>query len=161
MLSKPGTYALVLLSHSEKDIQVGRLGRLQLRPGFYVYVGSAFGPGGLKSRISHHENITNQPRWHIDYLRAMTDPQEVWFTYDSFRREHQWAEILARGRRASTPLEGFGSSDCGCKSHLIFFHNRPSGKFFSGKIHAQCRDHKRVHIEKNLGSGSFSTTPSP
>ena len=157
MLPKPGTYALILLSRSEEDIEVGRLGRLQLKPGFYVYVGSAFGPGGLKARISHHGNITERPRWHVDYLRAVTHPQGVWYAYDSVCREHQWAEVLARAKKASTPLEGFGSSDCSCISHLIFYHARPSGKSFSRKIHSQNCDHERVHVEKTLWSrkGSY------
>jgi len=150
MLPKSGTYALILWSRSEKDIQVGRLGRLQLKPGFYVYVGSAFGPGGLKARISHHRNISNRPRWHIDYLRAVTCLQGVWYTYDSVCREHHWTEVFARSKKATTPLGGFGSSDCSCKSHLTFYHSHPSVKSFSRKIHTRFCDHERVHIDKTL-----------
>ena len=152
MLPKPGTYALILLASSEEDIRVGRLGLLQVKPGFYVYVGSAFGPGGVKARISHHKNISNHPRWHIDYLRAVTVIQEIWYTYDSVCREHQWAEILAGSRKALTPLGGFGSSDCGCESHLIFYHSHPSIKIFSRKIHAQYCDHETVHMKIPFGS---------
>ena len=152
MLPKPGTYALILLASSEEDIRVGRLGLLQVKPGFYVYVGSAFGPGGVNARISHHKNISNHPRWHIDYLRAVTVIQEIWYTYDSVRREHQWAEIFARSRKASTPLGGFGSSDCRCKSHLTYYYSHPSIKSFSRKIHAQYYDHETVHMKKTIGS---------
>jgi Uri superfamily endonuclease len=152
MLPKSGTYALILLSRSEEDIQVGRLGRLQVKPGFYVYVGSAFGPGGVIARVSHHMNISSHPRWHIDYLRAVTLIQGIWYTFDSVCREHQWAETLARSRKASTPLRGFGSSDCRCKSHLTFYHFRPSIKTFSRKIYAQYHDHETVHMKKPFGS---------
>lgn len=153
MLSKPGTYALILLSNCKKEIQVGRIGRLRLKPGFYFYVGSAFGPGGLKSRLSHHEHIAEHPRWHVDYLRAVTYPQGVWYTYDPVHREHEWAKMLSGTKKSSTPLEGFGSSDCSCTSHLVFFNAHPSGRAFSRKIHAQCRGHERVHMNKNLRSG--------
>jgi len=152
MLPKPGTYALILLSRSEEDIQVGRLGRLQVKPGFYVYVGSAFGPGGVKARISHHKNISNHPRWHIDYLRAVTCLHGICYTYDSVRREHQWAEIFAHSRKASTPLGGFGSSDCSCKSHLTYYYSHPSLKSFSRKIHTRYNDHETVHMKKIFGS---------
>ena len=41
-----GTYALVLSCTTEQRIAIGRLGVLDVRPGCYVYVGSALGPGG-------------------------------------------------------------------------------------------------------------------
>ncbi len=62
----PGTYALVLACAVANRIRIGRLGLLRLRPGSYVYVGSAFGPGGLHARISHHQHVTQSPRWHVD-----------------------------------------------------------------------------------------------
>jgi hypothetical protein len=44
MLAKHGTYALILVSSSDRLIQIGKLGQLLLQPGYYVYAGSAFGP---------------------------------------------------------------------------------------------------------------------
>ena len=49
-----GTYALLLACHSAASLQVGRWGLLHTLPGNYIYVGSAFGPGGLESRLSRH-----------------------------------------------------------------------------------------------------------
>ena len=46
---RPGTYALILLCASNARIQIGRLGKMHLQTGYYVYLGSAFGPGGLNS----------------------------------------------------------------------------------------------------------------
>jgi Uri superfamily endonuclease len=43
----PGTYALLLPSAKDVVIQVGRLGALRLQPGYYAYVGSALGSGGV------------------------------------------------------------------------------------------------------------------
>ena len=43
-----GTY--ILISHLESMVRldIGRMGRFDFVPGFYAYVGSAFGPGGLR-----------------------------------------------------------------------------------------------------------------
>ena len=95
MQSRSGTYALILKSSSDAMVEVGKLGRLRLQNGFYVYVGSAFGPGGLNARIAHHVRISERPHWHMDYLRPALDLNEIWFTYDSRHREHQWAGVLA------------------------------------------------------------------
>ena len=148
MLSRPGTYALILASSSEASLIIGKLGRLELRAGCYVYVGSAFGPGGLNSRISRHRKKTGPIHWHIDYLKTAVCLNEIWVTCDPVRREHQWAELIAEGRNASTPMLGFGSSDCGCESHLFFFSSRPSGNYFKRKVHSKFQDHKKLFILK-------------
>ena len=49
MTAQPGTYALVLASQKTGPVRIGRLGTLELQPGVYIYVGSAFGPGGFGS----------------------------------------------------------------------------------------------------------------
>ena len=148
MRSGNGTYALVFKTQQTKKIIVGKLGNLKLQPGFYVYVGSAFGPGGLKARIGHHRRRSRRPHWHIDYLSKHLTPIEVWYTYDTVHQEHCWSEILEHYRDTSTPLPGFGSSDCCCKSHLHFFYARPSGNYFRRKIHAAIDDHAKIYIEK-------------
>ena len=150
MKSQPGTYVLVLVSFSEDVIPVGRIGVLEASPGYYVYVGSAFGPGGLNARVSRHQKKTDRIHWHIDYLKASTRLDEIWYTYDPVRREHHWAEVLEDVRNASIPLPGFGSSDCGCRSHLYFFPTHPSGKAFRRKLHSRFRDHKKVHTVNKI-----------
>lgn len=61
MKPQPGTYGHVLSSSMPGLIRVGRLGGLQLQPGFYVYIGSAHGPGGLRARLAHHLGPTSRP----------------------------------------------------------------------------------------------------
>ncbi|MDP2647521.1 MAG: DUF123 domain-containing protein, partial [Desulfobacterales bacterium] len=69
-LSKnPGTYALLLRCRHEKRLVVGKLGQIQTRKGYYVYAGSAFGPGGVFSRVQRHFRKLKPCRWHLDYLR--------------------------------------------------------------------------------------------
>lgn len=139
-----GTYVLVLASTKAAPIRVGRLGILQLQPGFYVYVGSAHGPGGLRARLAHHLEPTAHPHWHVDYLRAHTKPQEVWYAYSQNRWECRWADYLRPMRGASIPLTGFGSSDCTCESHLFLFESRPSRAAFARRLRAMHRTHPPV-----------------
>jgi len=116
----PGTYALVLRCIHGTKITVGALGPMQVVPGFYVYIGSAFGPGGLRSRLLHHLLKRASPHWHIDYLRLVTEPTEAWITLDPTKREHEWASALAKFPRVSVPIPRFGASDCRCPSHLFY-----------------------------------------
>jgi len=122
---EPGTYALLLHAAEARPLEIGRLGRLELRRGFYVYVGSAFGPGGLPARLRHHLKPATRPHWHIDYLRPATRLVEIWYSHDEAVQEHAWADGIRRMRSASIPLPGFGSSDCRCPSHLSFHPERP------------------------------------
>ncbi|MCP4631048.1 MAG: GIY-YIG nuclease family protein [bacterium] len=145
----PGTYTLILASSFEKPINIGKLGTLLLKPGFYAYIGSAFGPGGLKARIRHHRKFSNRPHWHLDYLGSTLRLCEVWYTHDQTRREHQWAEVHAQTRGVILPQPGFGSSDCHCRSHLFFYKSKPSGRHFRRKIRAKFKDHARFMIEKS------------
>jgi Uri superfamily endonuclease len=123
-------YVLVLSSRSTDLIQKGRLGALRLQSGFYVYVGSALGPGGVRARLAHHRNPSHWPHWHIDYLRPHTRVEEICYRLDTRRLEHIWAERIGLAEGASVPLVGFGSTDCGCEGHLVFFEQRLSRERF-------------------------------
>jgi Uri superfamily endonuclease len=124
MESKPGTYALVLQSPQNMYAQIGRWGRLNIRPGYYIYVGSAFGPGGVLARVSRHCRKDKSKHWHIDYLREFTILTSVWYSHAATRLEHCWAETLTK-MKDITPIIGFGCSDCKCKAHLFFSPKEP------------------------------------
>jgi Uri superfamily endonuclease len=130
---KPGTYALILSCTSNARIRVGRLGTILLQHGYYVYVGSALGPGGLRARIAHHQKLSPRPHWHIDYLRAHTRLHSVWLRCDGRRHEHEWARAMLKMKDVTIPLPGFGASDCSCPSHLYFFKDRPRRTNFQAK----------------------------
>ena len=128
--SAPGTYALVLFCSRARSLKVGRLGIFTFQPGWYVYVGSAFGPGGLRARCGRHCSRPERRRWHIDYLNTAASVKAIWFSSDSVRREHQWAELVGGFPEAGTPIAKFGATDCSCPSHLFYFRTRPSfGRF--------------------------------
>ncbi|MBN1192074.1 MAG: GIY-YIG nuclease family protein [Coriobacteriia bacterium] len=118
MEAKPGTYALVLRSHSWARTQIDRWGHLDIEPGYYIYVGSAFGPGGVRARVLRHCRAAGSRHWHIDYLREFVTPVFAWYSHDPARLEHRWAQALA-GMKGMTPIKGFGCSDCDCQSHLF------------------------------------------
>ena len=126
MKKESGTYVLVLqVTHTAK-IQVGALGEFSLKPGFYLYVGSAHGPGGVAARVKRHLSGEKKTHWHIDYLTPHAPIIEVWYAYGERKLEHTWASILEKMTGNRNNLKGFGSSDCSCKTHLFFFGTRPS-----------------------------------
>ncbi len=134
MQAKTGTYILLLKSDSEMEIQIGRLKAHLFPPGFYAYIGSAFGPGGLKSRIGRHLTKTKKCHWHIDYLRSCIEPYEVWYSNHRGKQECAWLRLLCATDGACCPCAGFGSSDCNCPSHLVYFKRRPSFAGFKQRI---------------------------
>ncbi len=142
---QPGTYALVCASESRQVIEVGRLGRFEMRPGWYLYVGSAFGPGGIRGRIEHHRRTAVHPHWHIDYLRLHARLEAVWFTCDRSPREHLWARVASVAMKGAIHRDGFGSSDCDCGSHLFYFSERPRLRSFTAFAHAAAPAHGAVH----------------
>lgn len=117
--SLPGTYVLILECIAPQQVQVGALGNLPLQPGWYLYVGSAFGPGGLKGRLAHHLTGNRPQHWHVDALKPVTFTKAVWFTDDSRHLEHNWASACLAMPGIMIPMKGFGSSDCRCPAHLF------------------------------------------
>lgn len=63
---RKGTYALIVELKEEEEIEVGRLGVLSFKRGYYAYIGSAM--GGLDGRIGRHLRKDKNKHWHIDYL---------------------------------------------------------------------------------------------
>jgi len=82
-----GTYILIVSVKEMKRLEIGRLGMFDIIPGFYAYVGSAFGPGGIRARVGHHLESVAAPHWHIDYLLRFATPVEVWFAMMERPRE--------------------------------------------------------------------------
>ncbi len=122
----PGTYILWLLCRRRGSCKIGRLGNMSLQVGYYAYVGSALGPGGLAARLRHHLKHSANPRWHIDHLRQRLAIHTIWFTCSNKRYEHLWAASLTRLPTFHHPMRGFGSSDCHCPSHLFFIPEIPT-----------------------------------
>ncbi|MGR9098945.1 MAG: GIY-YIG nuclease family protein [Gammaproteobacteria bacterium] len=142
-----GTYALLLYCAAKRHLAVGRLGRAIIRPGYYLYVGSAFGPGGIAARTGRHLKTGKPLRWHIDYLREIAHPVEIWFTPDPVKREHQWSRMLAETFGLSAPIAGFGASDCRCPAHLFYNPAKPDFERFRAEMIASLPDHSEIFWE--------------
>ena len=119
-----GTYALILHSRRAQAISVGKLGTFTFSRGFYVYTGSAFGPGGLPARVGRHLKPHKPLRWHIDYLTAYLSVVRVWQTRHPKTCECLWAGHF-QTLGGTIPVPGFGASDCRCCAHLFFFKKIP------------------------------------
>jgi Uri superfamily endonuclease len=162
---KPGTYALILHCPMAALLQIGRVGVMRLNPGYYVYLGSALGPGGIRARVAHHQNRSRRPHWHIDYLRLRTSLHSVWFSYDLLRREHEWAHAVETMRGSESSIPGFGASDCHCKSHLYFFRSRPQFGAFRRNVNAVEKRHPPLYfvgaVCAALPAESVSPHPAP
>ena len=129
MDSKSGTYILVFRNAAEFSAQVGKLGSTTISAGYCAYVGSAFGPGGLKSRIARHCKEKKIHKWHIDYIRDYLDLIEVWYTTNPQKVECLWSNKL-HSLGGTCPANKLGSSDCKCESHFFHFKTAPGFESF-------------------------------
>jgi sugar fermentation stimulation protein A len=106
-----------------QDIAVGALGNLHFSAGWYVYCGSA--QKNLRQRVARHSRkVRKQQHWHLDYLT----PYAASIKGLPIMSEGNLECDLARSMRelGGIPVQGFGSSDCRCDSHLFFFdYNEP------------------------------------
>jgi Uri superfamily endonuclease len=130
-----GTYLIHLRLDRARVVVVrqrGREGRrtrsrsYRLAAGHYLYVGSAFGPGGLEARVGRHlsSGAGKAASWDIDFLLSpRPDRLEAWGLPASSRgAECRWATAIAEARGCSPVVgtlegrpqadRGFGAGDC-------------------------------------------------
>ena len=116
-----GSYLLLIQLQRESAFKVGRLPEGVLPAGYYLYVGSAM--RSLSSRLARHRRREKKIHWHIDHLTARASHILPLAIRSSERQECSIAEALSSimqpGQRE------FGSSDCGCPTHLFFSPTNP------------------------------------
>lgn len=139
MSSDKGSYLLLFqLDQPLTRLQIGKFGVFDFAAGAYLYVGSAFGSGGLPARLAYHQRRQKQrPHWHIDYLRPALRLLEAWTVSCPLRLECNWCGALARLSQLQTPVPGFGARDTGCPSHLFYAPVRPSVHIISRTLLAE------------------------
>jgi Uri superfamily endonuclease len=151
-----GTYVLALWLGSPRRMVIGRLGEFDFPAGWYLYVGSALGPGGLRSRVQRHwRHVGSEKRahWHVDHLREQAVWGGAWArgagqsladqALADQGMECRWAAALRLlpGSRVVAP--GFGASDCRCRTHLIHVPALPAEEWFTDTLGAE-----RMLVEK-------------
>jgi Uri superfamily endonuclease len=119
-VSTVGDYVLILFMPSEATLEVGKLGTLTFPPGYYCYAGSARGPGGLLARLGRHVRKRKELHWHIDYLLVHANIVEIWHAPSVERQECRWSRAILALPGVESAKRGFGSSDCGCRTHLAY-----------------------------------------
>lgn len=107
-----GCYVLISKVEKRMLVEIGRLGALQFKKGFYAYVGSAM--NSLEMRILRHLSAEKKFHWHIDYFLDKAKIEEVW--YKEVGEECKVASVLS----SCPSIKGFGCSDCACDSHLFY-----------------------------------------
>ncbi len=116
MTVRRGTYALLIALGSGSVMEVGALGPVPFPSGCYCYVGSAM--GGLDQRISRHVSKEKKVRWHIDRLTMAADSVEAFESYPDYVPECELARMAEKA--GMEPFaDGFGCSDCRCRTHLF------------------------------------------
>ena len=124
-MSETGNYVLLLHLPVNETVTIGKLGTFDFPAGWYAYIGSAFGAGGLVGRLKHHLKPAERPHWHIDYFRQVAQVKEVWLSPGTERREQAWVDLMLAIPGAAILADGFGASDSTRDSHLIYFDIRP------------------------------------
>jgi Uri superfamily endonuclease len=130
-MKKKGAYILYLYVKRPLKLTVGSLGKAYFPAGLYAYVGSAC--GGVAARVARHRRLaetkSGKIHWHID--RLMVNPAAIWAgaTILECNAECEVSNEIASQKGVTTPVPGFGSSDCrsGCTAHLYRLQHGRAG----------------------------------
>lgn len=140
-----GNYILQLILEKGKEIAVGKSKNQFFESGYYLYIGSAFGGGGVKSRLDRHLRSEKKLHWHIDYLLLETKIVSAWFILLDYSIEHKIAAEFIATKNFKVGMNRFGSGDCNCVSHLFFSKKKMSLQTVN-KVLSECgEDKSRFH----------------
>ena len=128
-----GTYVLVTELKEDSSIRIGKLGIINFPKGYYCYVGSALGKAvNLENRIGRYKKLNMKKngklKWHIDYFLVNHNASIIdTVTINSDRRME--CKISKKLEKISDKsINGFGSSDCNCRSHFHYFKDKSYNK---------------------------------
>lgn len=112
------TYCLLINLEMDSKIPIGKLGILDLKKGYYIYVGSAL--NSIDARIKRHLKRDKKLYWHVDYLLNSSKASIRSVIYE--RSPEKWeCHVAGQISKKGIPVKKFGSSDCKCDSHLFYF----------------------------------------
>ncbi len=158
---------MLLKLERRERITVGKLGTFDFPAGYYLYVGSALGPGGLRARLARYrrgsegsseansDRASEKRHWHIDYLLQRAQLVEVWGVVSTERLECQWGQVASGLPGARVPVRGFGSSDCRCPAHLIYFSARPGRRQFERALRRDLASNQQGRPLKSRNVGKL------
>jgi len=115
-----GTYLLYLRISEPITIRIPKQ-EITIDKGYYLYVGSAFGAGGLTSRIHRHLRRKKKNHWHIDQITMSKHcSMHGIAAFLNEKIECQIAQKLTVFDKIYC-INNVGNSDCknNCLSHLF------------------------------------------
>jgi len=111
---------LIIKLNNDRTVKIGKkLGKIEFKKGYYVYVGSAM--NSLESRIKRHLSDEKKLHWHIDYFLKESEIEKVICNVSPKKIECELSQFLTS---KAYGIEGFGCSDCDCESHLYYFESK-------------------------------------
>jgi len=118
-----GTYTVVLACERPMRVRFGRLGRVNVKTGYYLYTGSALGVGAvsLEGRLTRHSRSVKKKRWHVDYLTARRGCKLKGAVYliSNKRFECKINGAVRKDLSTQAILQHLGASDCECEAHSV------------------------------------------
>lgn len=115
-----GTYLLLLECLNDCEIEVGKLGKIIFKKGYYIYIGSAM--NNLEKRILRHLKKDKKIKWHIDYLTTNDSfiIRKIFIKKSNKKEEEKISKIF---EKYFNFIKNFGNSDCKDNSHLFLINN--------------------------------------
>jgi len=124
-----GSYVIFLQISETFSTEIGALGRYLFDSGRYIYIGSA--KRGIASRLARHIRLATEKsgktHWHIDYLLVKKEVTLLEVVPFPDEDECTITQHFAANPNVSTPVPGFGASDCKNKCPAHFFRIDESG----------------------------------
>jgi len=121
-----GTYILEISLQNDIELSIGSLGLIHFKKGLYYYIGSAMGPQGsstLLNRVKRHLKKSHEKKrfWHIDFLLENKNAllTKIILIPCKLKLECEFARHFLQ--LADNFIPNFGSSDCNCQTHLLYF----------------------------------------
>jgi len=112
-----GVYCLIINVKKDINLRVGSLGKIEFKKGSYIYVGSA--QNSIEKRVERHFKQKKRKYWHIDYLLADKNVKLQKYLYKKAGKKEECKLACSLLSSLEEPVNGFGCSDCNCKSHLF------------------------------------------
>ncbi|MEM2909709.1 MAG: GIY-YIG nuclease family protein [Nitrososphaerota archaeon] len=118
-----GGYLLLIGLSRAVRVAFGSAGTILLKPGYYVYAGSAIGKAGWRL-LRHVGPFRRRPHWHVDRLLNKRAAKVLAIGILPSKRRTECALSHGVSLMADYSLVGVGSTDCDCPSHLHYFKKR-------------------------------------
>lgn len=117
-----GAYLILMKLINSKEIEIGKLGKIKFKKGYYIYVGSAM--NSIKSRTGRYLRGIRKKKWHIDYFIEHTSLLYIVEIASDKRIEAALSNLIESFE--GVPIRGFGNTDLKeVPSNLYYFKKKP------------------------------------